>query len=92
MTFTSSACRRCNATTDGVPDMCWWCSGPLCNDCWDRYGHCGHEQVKLADELGELARNGVIEPLALSELVGMQLEELRERVRSGRAAAAAGDF
>ena len=34
-------------------EVCWFCLHPLCDDCWDFYGHCGH---KKADEMNEKAR------------------------------------
>lgn len=33
-----------------VAEYCWYCSGPLCGDCWERVGHCGHAEAYRADE------------------------------------------
>jgi len=38
-------CRRCGTNAGYDPETCWFCSGPLCNACWDTFGHCGHAQA-----------------------------------------------
>jgi len=30
------------------PEYCWYCDGPLCSECWEAKGHCGHPE---ADEI-----------------------------------------
>jgi hypothetical protein len=47
-------CNRCKAPlTDKTTEWCWWCHEPLCDDCWDKHGHCGHPE---ADEINRKAR------------------------------------
>ena len=31
-------------------EICWYCGGPLCDECWEQYGHCGHAEADLFDE------------------------------------------
>lgn len=37
-------CGRCKKP---VPDteICWFCQGDLCGECWEEHGHCGHEEA-----------------------------------------------
>lgn len=36
-------CGRCTAkVTDETRESCHICAGPLCTDCYDTYGDCGH--------------------------------------------------
>lgn len=28
-------------------ELCIWCEGPLCEDCWEVPGHCGHPEWAL---------------------------------------------
>jgi len=37
-------CNRCKTIIDET-EACWWCLGPLCPECWDEYGHCGHPEA-----------------------------------------------
>lgn len=42
-------CGRCKVDiTRGSDEICWWCRGILCFDCWDIFGHCGHEDAVVA--------------------------------------------
>jgi len=44
-------CNRCNVEIeDGREEFCCWCTSPLCYECWDEYGHCGHEEADLVNE------------------------------------------
>lgn len=45
-------CGRCENMTI-AHEVCWYCQGPLCDDCWDGHGHCGHPE---ADAMNEIAR------------------------------------
>jgi hypothetical protein len=39
-------CGKCQkAVTEQEAEVCWWCDGPLCYECWDRDGHCGHQEA-----------------------------------------------
>lgn len=50
-----SECNRCHCQIAvGEDETCWWCIEPLCYECWDLYGHCGHEE---AERFNEYARN-----------------------------------
>ena len=52
------ACGRCKAKIIVKnAETCWYCTGWLCADCWDEYGHCGHLE---AERVNELARQGYI--------------------------------
>jgi len=46
-------CRRCRDDAGLDPEVCWYCQAPLCYECWDRFGHCGHEE---ADRVNEQAK------------------------------------
>ena len=48
-------CGRCEKPlTDDLAEFCWYCKNELCDDCWDKFGHCGHPE---AEEENERARN-----------------------------------
>jgi hypothetical protein len=45
------ACGRClRQIRASESEYCWYCGGPLCGDCWERVGHCGHAE---ADQLNQ---------------------------------------
>ena len=47
-------CGRCGCEIEfGEEEICWWCRGSLCVDCWEKFGHCGHRE---ADEVNRKAR------------------------------------
>ena len=46
-------CNRCGKLIGGTAEVCWWCHGDMCAECWDAYGHCGHPK---AEEQNERAR------------------------------------
>jgi len=46
-------CKRCRKTISEY-EYCWYCMDPLCVECWDEFGHCGHKE---ADEANEKARD-----------------------------------
>ena len=69
-------CARCALSTDDYDETCWYCSAPLCSDCWDDYGHCGHEEAVVIDEIGELTARGRQSPQSLSELIAMPRDKL----------------
>ncbi len=53
ITFEFSHCGRCGKELcePYSADVCFYCIAPLCHDCWDGYGHCGHPQaVKMNEE------------------------------------------
>ncbi len=51
----NSLCGRCGEKIkDRRQETCFWCHGVLCYECFDKYGHCGHEE---ADKLNEMARS-----------------------------------
>jgi len=40
-------CRRCGTEIPaGGEETCWYCGGPLCFECWDAVGHCGHDEAE----------------------------------------------
>lgn len=50
-----STCGRCNQSVRvSETETCWYCGEPLCIECWDTYGHCGHEE---ADEINAKLRD-----------------------------------
>lgn len=52
--FVRRPCGRCGKEV--IPyeaEVCWYCLAPLCFECWDLYGHCGHAR---AEEINEAAR------------------------------------
>ena len=39
-------CNRCDSEIDdGADESCWFCLAPLCFECWDSVGHCGHTRA-----------------------------------------------
>ena len=51
------SCGRCGKKIDTFdPERCWFCMAPLCVECWDTFGHCGHSR---ADELNRIARSEI---------------------------------
>jgi hypothetical protein len=48
-------CARCRREwPESEAEVCWYCFGLLCRDCWDRFGHCGHTEASLFNILGRL--------------------------------------
>lgn len=44
------ACGYCGLGVRGdQAESCWFCSGPLCDVCWEVIGHCGHEDCFRQD-------------------------------------------
>ena len=44
-------CGRCHRhVLDG--EVCWYCDGCLCYDCWKIYGHCGHREAEEMNARG----------------------------------------
>ena len=44
-------CERCGQEIDlDEAETCWYCTGWLCYDCWDEYGHCGHSEAEAMNE------------------------------------------
>ena len=44
-------CRHCKKEIEQVePEICWYCGRPLCGECWEIYGHCGHPEADLINE------------------------------------------
>lgn len=45
-------CGRCGKPIWDLDDAetCWWCTGPLCYECWEEYGHCGHPEAEAMNE------------------------------------------
>ena len=44
-------CGRCKTPVlKRVAEIYWFCSGYLCADCWDKYGHCGHAEAEKFDQ------------------------------------------
>lgn len=42
-------CNRCKKPIK-ISEICWYCRGALCGDCWDEYGHCGHKEAEKINE------------------------------------------
>jgi len=38
-------CFRCGVSVPLDNEKCYPCFGPLCADCWEKYGHCGKCRV-----------------------------------------------
>lgn len=49
-----TGCGRCEESFNDY-ETCWFCLGQLCEECWDEFGHCGHER---ADQINERVCNG----------------------------------
>lgn len=40
---TFEPCGSCGKPIDpDEAEICWYCQGPLCGECWEEKGHCGH--------------------------------------------------
>jgi hypothetical protein len=49
--LTVTYCRRCGRKMQADDaEVCWYCSGDLCGECWERYGHCGHPEADAINE------------------------------------------
>lgn len=31
-------------------ESCWYCTGDLCPECWDEFGHCGHAEATAIND------------------------------------------
>lgn len=41
-------CGKCGfVISESVGECCWFCTGWMCSECWDIYGHCGHKEADL---------------------------------------------
>ncbi|HKQ00519.1 MAG TPA: hypothetical protein VJ735_09335 [Actinomycetes bacterium] len=52
-------CGRCAAElgpNDRI-ELCVWCEGPLCWECWEVPGHCGHAEWELINRAIQRAMN-----------------------------------
>lgn len=48
-------CGRCEvAVSDETAEWCWWCVGPLCSQCWETVGHCGHPEADTVNRASKL--------------------------------------
>lgn len=45
-------CGRCQKQIESPEDgeLCWYCGGDLCYECWDEVGHCGHPEAEAINE------------------------------------------
>lgn len=44
-------CGRCERPIPpGQNEYCWFCTGMLCIECWEKYGHCGHKKAEAENE------------------------------------------
>ncbi len=42
-----TTCRRCKKPIEiDEAELCWYCHGSLCADCWESVGHCGHPEAE----------------------------------------------
>lgn len=40
-------CTRCSTPIlPGQHERCWYCTGPLCGDCWEQSGCCGEPEAE----------------------------------------------
>lgn len=47
-------CGKCKQEVpEGTAEICFWCEGPMCCACWERYGHCGHADADLVNEASD---------------------------------------
>lgn len=44
------ACGSCGVDATNS-ELCWYCHGWLCSDCWERVGHCGHPEAHEANRV-----------------------------------------
>lgn len=50
----TTCCNRCGEPVDYQPEVCWLCFGPLCSECWEQLGHCGHPRADAANRVMRL--------------------------------------
>ena len=43
-------CGRCSADVGAPTFYCWTCERPLCHNCGNQFGHCGHSLGGRVDE------------------------------------------
>lgn len=44
-------CGRCGKEIErDDAEVCWWCQGDLCVECWETHGHCGHPEAEAINE------------------------------------------
>lgn len=56
-----ASCGRCGKTGEPSWESCWFCLTDLCYECWDRVGHCGHEEARAMNRAAnDAARRAVI--------------------------------
>lgn len=49
--FGTLRCSRCRVmVSDQSHEVCWYCSGALCDTCWNNRKECGHEEVKKQED------------------------------------------
>lgn len=49
MTQENWTCKRCEKSQPEIGnscEYCWWCLEPLCEKCWETFGHCGHAEAE----------------------------------------------
>lgn len=50
-TWYGSELTHCSRCGKSIPvddaEVCWYCQGELCIDCWGRIGHCGHPEAHM---------------------------------------------
>lgn len=58
-------------------ETCWFCDAGMCFDCWDEFGHCGHEAADLINQLGLHQRAGRVPMMGIFDMVKIPLDKLR---------------
>lgn len=82
-------CGRCSKMVIlGEAESCWWCLKPLCSECWDKYGHCGHHEAEWANLGVWFTYTGDV-PLAelepeTKEAIAAMMEAVVKAIRDGK--------
>lgn len=46
-----TTCTRCKkGIEEDKEEYCWFCSGHLCKECWEEFGHCGHPEAEKQND------------------------------------------
>lgn len=47
-------CGRCGIEVSvNDAEVCWYCTGYLCGNCWETYGQCGHAEAVKFEEMAK---------------------------------------
>lgn len=66
-------CGGCGAPVTAAADICWYCNAPLCWDCFEEVGHCGHPEAAALNQAASDRQSG--DPLLPRPWVRAEVDE-----------------